>query len=290
MRTYTLKEAAKIINVPVSLIKQWEKELIGILEIPRSKQGARLYTNVELDQLIEINQMYQDQFTSEEIRDLLQNKEDPSSEPEMNESEEANSISSEKEIPSSNPNEVLSWNSESFFAAMDQYKHTFLNEVKNEIVKVMQTDVIEAVKREISSGTLNTVKSISDSIYKSHANTIDEMKELSFTIQKNSKETTETYKSLEKTISHQTLETSEEFYTLAKQMAETSEELAHYIDVTNNEISCLNEALEREREYYMEEREQFRQEIRQRELAFQSMLSSYRFAASTKGNKWWKFW
>lgn len=289
VRTYTLKEVSKIIDVSVSTIKHWEKEFNGLLDIPRSKQGARLYTNNELEQLIEINQLYQRGLNSEEIQNNLENKLPSEPEPVVNHSESV-PVPSDKEIASSDPNEVSPRNIEYFFAAMDQYKQTFLSEVKNEIKKAVETEVVEEIKKEISKGALETVKNISESIYKSNASAMEEVKELSFNIQKHSTVTAETYKTLERSIADQSLETSEEFYTIAKQLAQTSEELAHYIDVTNNEISCLSEALEREREYFMEDREQFRHEIRQRELAFQSMLSGYRYAAPSKGKKWWRLW
>lgn len=286
VRTYSVKEVSKIIHISANTIKQWEKDFSGFLEIPRSKQGARLYTNSEMNQLIEIKAFFQNQLSSEEIRNILQEKLHSQSDPLLKNS---NTVL-EKDTPSQTPNEIAVSSTENFFAALEQYKQTFLSEIKNEIKMVVRTEVIEEVKKEISKGTLNTVKTISDSIYKSGANTVDEIKELSYTIQKSSQITAETYKSLERCISDQSLETSEEFYTMAKQIAETSEGLSNYIDATNNEISGLTQAIERDREYFMEEREQFRHEIRQRELAFQSMLSSYRDTASARGKKRWKFW
>jgi methyl-accepting chemotaxis protein len=173
---------------------------------------------------------------------------------------------------------------------MDQYKQTFLNEVKEEIRNAVRTEVVEEVKKEISKGTFYTVKSLSDSIYKANANMEEEVKELAFTVQKTADVTSKTFNKLEKTLSDQSIETSEEFYTISKQLVETAEELSHYIGVTNNEIGTLVESLEKDREYFVANHENLRHEIRQREIAFQSMLSSFRVAASAKERKWWKFW
>lgn len=290
MRTYTLKQVSKMIQVSTSTIKQWEKDLIGLLDIPRSKQGTRLYTNIEINQLLEIHQLYKNNLNLGEIREILQKQLEPSIELFIEDSNNKIPAVSEEEIDSSPSNEISIGNTEHFFAAMDQYKETFLNEVKNEITKVVKTEVVSEVKKEISKSAIQAMKNISDSIYKSSENTIDEIKELSYTIQKTSHDSNETFKSLERNLSNQSLETSEEFYTLAKQLSQTSEEIGHYIDITNSEITILAEALEKDREYYLEDRAQFRHEIKQRELAFQSMLISFRDAAASKEKKWWKFW
>jgi DNA-binding transcriptional MerR regulator len=315
LRTYTLKETSKIINVPTSTIKQWEKGLNGLLIIPRSKQGARIYSDIEIDLLLEIKQWEANKLGKAEIHERLQQLQDFSesgdfeienheSEIVSDDSDIENNVSdivsddsqtslssiSNKEELSEVPTELSMWNQEQFFIAMDQYKKNFLNEVKDEIRSVVRTEVVEEVKKEISKGNFYTVKSLSDSLYKTSANMQDDLKELSFTVQKTADLTDKTINRLGKTISSQSLESAEEFYSISKQLAETSEELAHYIDVTNREIGTLTEAVETQHEYFMEDREQFRHEVRQREIAFQGMLSNYREAAAAKEKKWWKFW
>jgi hypothetical protein len=73
-------------------------------------------------------------------------------------------------------------------------------------------------------------------------------------------------------------------------LSESTEELAHYVDSTNTEILSLSEAIEKNREDFVKDREQYLQEIRQREAAFQNMLSGFRDVAAAKEKKWWKFW
>jgi DNA-binding transcriptional MerR regulator len=289
VRTYTLKEVAKIINVSTSAIKRWEKDLTDLLLIPRSKQGARIYSELEVNQLIEIKHWQEDNLSKTEIREKLMQQQQPS-ESVNDDTGPAIQAPANKEDLSNIPTEISKWNQEQFFVAMDQYKNTFLNEVKDEIRKTVRTEIVEEVKKEISKGNLLTVKALSDSLYKANANMQDELKELSFTVQKATDFTDKTFTKLEKTISDQSLEAAEEFYSISKQLAETSAELSHYIDVTNNEICSLSEAFEKDREYLMEDREKFHHEVRQREMAFQSMLASFRDAAATKEKKWWKFW
>lgn len=299
LRTYTLKETSKIINVPTSTIKQWEKDLNGLLTIPRSKQGARIFSETEINLLQQIKHWEDNDLGKEKITEMLMQQQSLSDtgndditvqipiftiEDAVSEGAVSDDTDSEVSL------ELSHWNQEQFFMAMDQYKKTFLNEVKNEIRSAVRTEVVEEVKKEISKGNVYTVKSLSDSLYKASANMQDEMKELAFTLQKTADLTDKTFIRIDKSIAQQSIENSEEFYSISKQLAETSEELSHYIDVTNRELSTLTETLESQHEYFLEDREKFRNEVKQRELAFQGMLTSFREAAAEKEKKWWKFW
>jgi DNA-binding transcriptional MerR regulator len=319
MKTYTLKEVAKIINTTPGNIRHWEKDLVDLLEIPRSKQGARIYTDLEIEQLIEIKQLYDKKLNKESIREWMQTKLHPESK-EVNElpqvsqevigSEEVLDLSEVSKDNFENEDvlespivslEVLTdtvkpitiqdaIEAHQLFEAIDTFKQNLLSEVKDEIRNVVRKEVLEEVKKEIRNGTYTTVKSLSDSIYKSSANTKAEIHELSETLEKTSALSADSLQHLSNNIANVSIETSQEIYTLSKQLSETSEELSHYVDVTNNEISSLAEAMAKEREFLLEERNQYRQEITQREIAFQQMLNSYRDVAATKDKKWWKFW
>jgi methyl-accepting chemotaxis protein len=181
-------------------------------------------------------------------------------------------------------------NADQFFDAMDTYKQTFLSEVKDEIRSVLRKEVVEEVKKEISKGTFYTVKSISDSIYKTSATTKAEIEELSEHIEKTTEQTTERLHYLSKSIVNASHETSEEIYTLSKQLSESTEELAHYVDITNTEIISLTDVIEKDREERGKERDQFRYEVTQREAVFQDLLTSFRDVAAAREKKWWKFW
>jgi len=287
MKTYTLKDAAKKINIKPGLLRQWEKDFDEILEISRSKQGARIYTNLEIDTLAEIKKMYENKLSKEAIRDVLQKKLHPESEIVEETNENSLKIISEPDPPITIQDAI---DAHQFFEAMDTYKQSFLSEVKDEIRSVVRKEVLEEVKKEINKGTYTTVKSISDSIYKSSANTQAEIQDLSKTLEQASELSADSLQYLSNNIANVSLETTQEIYTLSKQLSETSEELSHYVDVTNNEISSLTEAMSKEREFFLEERNQYRQEITQREIAFQQMLNSYRDVAAAKEKKWWKFW
>ncbi|WP_257984419.1 MerR family transcriptional regulator [Neobacillus cucumis] len=322
MKTYTLKEVSKKINVSPGTLRKWEQDFEDLLDIPRTKQGARIYTDLEIELLLEIKQMADKKVSKEAIRHEMQKMEEPEKgdfsdellvtseisngdadpielEPSLDnyykealftESEFSLEIVPEEAITPVPIEESTMKNTELFFEAMETYKNTFLSEVKDEIRSVVRKEVLEEVRKEISKGTFVTVKSISDSIYKSTENTKAEIQELSESVEKASEETADTLKQLANKVTHASLETSEEIFSLSKQLSETSEELSHYVDVTNNEISSLSEAITKDREFLMEERNLYRQEVSQRELAFQQMLTNFRDVAAAKEKKWWKFW
>ena len=72
MRTYTLKEVSKKINVSPGIIRQWEKDLEGLLVIPRTKQGARFYSKNEINQLMEIQQLYESHLGKDAVREAYE--------------------------------------------------------------------------------------------------------------------------------------------------------------------------------------------------------------------------
>lgn len=310
MKTFTLKEVSKKINVKPATLKKWEEDLEEYLDIPRTKQGARIYSQVEIDLLLEIKQMYENKLSTSMILRLLRGGtelEDETSEPEEDEtSESIKKISeSEKEFSEHSAQElaivshegtpisdeeVAIKNADEFFVAMDTYKQNFLNEVKEEIRNVLRKEVVDEVKKEIVNGANYTVHSLSESIHQSTATTKAELGELSNHLEKSAEQTTERLLYLSKSIANASHETSEEIYTLSKQLSQSTEELAHYVDITNTEIFNLSEAIEIDRLERGKERDQFRHEITQREAAFQDLLTSFRDVAAAKEKKWWKFW
>jgi DNA-binding transcriptional MerR regulator len=321
LKTHTIKEVSRIINVPLGTIKKWEKELSEFLVIPRTKSGARYYTNSEIELLIEIKQMRSKNQKINLIRDYLTNK-NIETEP----IETSLEIVTEH-IPGTSPlEEVRMMNVEGFFNAMENYKQTVIHEVKEEIRNIVRKEIVEEVKKEISKGTLQTVKCLTDSIYKSTENTKAEIQDLSNAVNEISEQTRKTVdtitdritkasimtaedlstlsysigisakgasreiSSLEKTILNISRGTSDQLSTLSKQLSRTADDLTHNLHDTYNDIYGLKEALAYERESNIKDREQLRDEILQREEEFQNMLTAYRDAAATKEKRWWQFW
>ncbi|MEH7106689.1 MerR family transcriptional regulator [Bacillus sp. JJ1764] len=310
MAAYTLKEVSKKINVKSGLIRQWEKEFAELLNFPRSKQGARIYTDLEVDYLLEIKTLHSQKLGKEIIRQTLQQKSEPPSDlisedreeiyvpfnvPESFSEDKMNSNDLSVNLVTETVPEVIEIeektpNVNQFFEALDTYTKNFLDDVKEEIRTVVRKELLEDVKKEIKNGTLTTVKSLSDSIYKSTANTKADIEELTETFESASKLNADRLKYLSDSIKNVSIETYDEISTLSKQIAETTEDLTNYIENTNFELSHLSEAIIHDREFFMEEREQYLHEVQQREIAFQQMLTNFREVAGAKEKKWWKFW
>ncbi|QED47960.1 MerR family transcriptional regulator [Cytobacillus dafuensis] len=301
VKAYTIKEVSKILNVPPGTLRQWEKDLEGLLTIPRSKQGARFYTDDEIKLLDTIKQMRDKNLSKDMIRELLQRNlvSDTDSVPHIT---SLSPISNDIQTESEKDQAAL------FLLAMDTFKEQLINDVRNEIRTGIRKDVLEEVKKEVSKGSLHTVKSLSDSIYKANEKTKLEIHELSNHLHNASEQTSESLGTLTKRVAKASKGTSEQIRYLANRVTESSEAaseefktMIHYIsssaEVTHTEISALIETLNSDREIYIEtinrEREQYWDELNQREMMFQDMIVNFRSAAAAAEQKtkpWWKFW
>src|SRR3954453_17072469 len=76
MKTFTLKEVSKKINLKPAILKKWEEELEEYLEIPRTKQGARIYSQVEIDLLLEIKELHDKKLNTTMILQTLRGETD----------------------------------------------------------------------------------------------------------------------------------------------------------------------------------------------------------------------
>ncbi|PLR79756.1 hypothetical protein CVD25_17780 [Bacillus canaveralius] len=301
IRTYTIKEVSEQIQIPSRTIRQWEKDLDGLLVIPRTKQGARYFTEYEIDLLITVKQMQEQNLGNELIRGLLERH---IQQLDAEYSTELIDITTDTETVEVDRIEYQHGETPDFtefFNTLETYKDNLLIEVKNEIRNGIRKEVLDDVKKEVSKASLHTVKALSDSIYKSAEKTKEDIDELATRINKAADETSmsiETYSN----------DTSEQILSLSRRLTEASEAsseefktLVHYIsnatEVTNHEISTLVDTLNEDREYYIEtinqERQQYRAEIKKREEVFQELVVSFRKAAvaeQSNPKKWWRFW
>lgn len=297
---------SKKLNVAPGNIRQWEKDLPDYLNIPRSKQGARIYTINEINLLLEIKDMYSQKLSKDKIREILKRKKENGTAKEKETNSEVRTThqtSSQVEllskktevsvitesVPQAPVNEAIA-NANQFFEAMERYKDTFLNEVKEEIKAVVRKEVINEMKKEISNSSFRTIKTLQNSIYKSTENTKSELQELSDSIEKASHDTAEKLSYLSNNLKNISIETANEIYNLTKHLDDNSVKLTQYLDQTTNEISILTKEICKERDLINDNCEEFRHEIRQREVAFQQMLANFREVAAAKERKWWKFW
>ncbi|MBB6282547.1 MerR family transcriptional regulator [Geobacillus subterraneus] len=78
MKTYTLREAAKKIGITARDLKQWEKQFAEWITIPRTSQGARIYTEELINQFRHIQTLLASGRRPHEIAAELKQANEPS--------------------------------------------------------------------------------------------------------------------------------------------------------------------------------------------------------------------
>ncbi|MGG0719316.1 MerR family transcriptional regulator [Robertmurraya massiliosenegalensis] len=299
VRAYSIKEVSKKINIPTGTIRQWEKDLNGLLVIPRTKQGARFFTENEIDLLKKIKEMREQNVSKDMIRSLLQKHFASNSEPSSETVETGLSVP----LVENNEKESHPQLSESdVYSIMDMYKQDIVNEIKQELT-YNQQQITENLKTEIASSSLHSIKEISKSIQRANDKRKGELQELSSVINQVSEQSSESFEALSEHVSSSSQDTFEK---IAKKMHDTSiltsrdhntnwKKVSKTVTDSKRDLKRMVGTLEAKQETILNkvsELQQSTEEIRDREEAFQGMLSSYRevAAAKTKRKNWWKWW
>ncbi|WP_394239454.1 MerR family transcriptional regulator [Niallia oryzisoli] len=306
LRAYSIKEVSEILNIPTGTIRQWEKDLNGLLKIPRTQQGARYYTENEIKILNKVKEMRDQNVPKGMIRSLLEKHLSQDSEPASESFEVTVHPQPEQPVQSVPSNELQPSNLEAFQQAMETFKHDLLNEIKHEIkyeMKLSKNDIIDDMKNELSNSSLVTVKEISKSIQRSNDKRKAEVQEISNAIVRASEKTSETFG----TLSYDILKGSESTYeriskrinATAKMAERDNQKLLDRVSKTVNEakdeMRSVSQFFDVQQDYLIEsinELKQSQEEVQKREEIFQEMISTYREVAATKKQqkKWWKPW
>ena len=307
LRAYSIKEVSKMINTPTGTIRQWEKDLQGLLVIPRTQQGARYYTDEEIKILNKIKEMRSQNISKGMIRSLLEKHlqieaKEPGSEPSSEPLETSNLPVQEVAIaPVEQQNYLQSSNVEALYTAMADFKQDLLTEFRHEL-QMSKHELLDGVKNEVSNSTLITVKEISKSIQRSNDKHKANVHEISNMIMKASEHTSETFG----TLSEEIVKGSEAAYEkLSEHLTETVkltdrrnhkaiEKVANTLKETKEDMEHLSDTLDSKQNKIIESLSELKQsqvDIKKREEEFQSMIESYREVAASKRNrKWWKIW
>ena len=284
LRAYSIKEVSRRINVPAGTIRQWEKDLNGVLIIPRSKQGARFYTEVEIAILKRIKEMRDKNLSKEIIKDMLQKHLNQEKQPVMEPTSENSGTSLAVVEKPSEPK------MEDFLVAMDEYRDRLMKDMSAELRNNRHL-MIEEVKKEINQGSLETIKGLSKTIQRSNHKTDGELRKLSLSVTKASERTSETFGALTTSIAKSSEGAFDSFSKRISEAAadgyrELLADLSASVTEAQQEIKSMSEAIYQDREQYFEtmnnELDQYRNDIRQREEAFKQMVMSFRDAAPTK--------
>ncbi|WP_026693966.1 MerR family transcriptional regulator [Peribacillus kribbensis] len=303
MKAYSIKDVSKKISVPTGTIRQWEKDLNGLLVIPRSRQGARFYTDTEIAILAKIKEMREKNLSKGMIRMLLEKhfnegseigSEIPSETPAVIPADNAVAPAEETSVVQAVPN------LDELYAALDNYKQNLLQDIRNEI-KTNNKEMLDEVKNSIHAGTIHTVQGLSKSISRSNEKRQQETQQISQSIRDSAKVTSDTFAALSENIARSSKGTYEQ---LSKRISESTKSASKdYRQAMTNASMSMNKAqkdfvrMSREiqvsQESLMEAMnknlEQFSHHIQEREDVFQGMVTSFReVAAAKKKKKWWK--
>lgn len=292
-RTFSIKQVAKLLNIPVGTLRQWEKDFHGLIIIPRTKQGARYYTEKEIHLLEKVKEMREKNISKEMIRTLLEKY------LQQNQGEEnlpAISIVSEQP-PSLSPQLFM----QGFQQLLEDYKEEIIEVIRKE-VRNQQEDIVNEVKKEVATNSLHTIKELSKSIQRANHKRQGEFQVLTDTIEKTSRATQDELGE----IHHQIWQTSKTTIdNINRKITETIQKYnrdnklavkkaSQTINEAAANIYDLKEVVKEDREYIHHTLSHIKnsiEEIEQREEAFQILLQNFREAAPTKGKKRrWRFW
>lgn len=316
VRAYSINEVSEKLNIPTGTIRQWEKDLQGLLIIPRTKQGARFYTDNEIALLDKIKDMRNQNLHKGMIKSLLETYLNQASEP-ASESFETN-LSLEPatiDTPALQGNEMVEINKN-----IQDFKQELLSEIKKEIIS-SKKEMIDEIKNELFTQSLHTVQEVSKSIQRSNDKRKGEVQFITDSIHQVSELTSEGFETLTDALAKSSQGTSERFETfttslvkasegsfekLSKQLKESSkmtstvnkhsfENVTRSVDEVKESLTGMVQSLEKDQKQLiktMKELKESQFKIQEREEMFQQMVSGLREVAAAKNEKknWWKFW
>src|SRR5699024_3289138 len=124
LKAYSIKEVANSIDVAEGTIRQWEKDFD--LDIPRNKENARYFTEIEIETLEHIKTMREKKLSKAVIKELLDRTEvDPN----------ANQVQTTPDVPQLKQSEVteILRNIQKAFETLPKVKEQIVYELKEEI-------------------------------------------------------------------------------------------------------------------------------------------------------------
>lgn len=311
MKAYTLREASKKLTTTPTKLKQWEKDLQGIIVIPRTKTGARIYTEKEITLLHEVKNLYKEKRKTAEVKETLtmlinrpvkkESLEEKIIEQNENTALEVLEKNTNDTNESNYPNTVEQ-NFRLLLSSLENYKQDFLEEVKGEIRNGIKKEVLETITKEIQAGNEETIHHITNTVSKTQEKTSEQLEEFSDLLHTNTEKTATEYEEIHTKIKKLSQISKAERKTYSKQWtsnvssAKEIKSMIENLSKSNEELNKTVEQLNENDQYFIEtlrlEREQMNKEIKQRERNFQELVQTFRHTAVSheKKRQWWKIW
>ncbi len=311
MKAYTLREASKKLTTTPTKLKQWEKDLQGIIVIPRTKTGARIYTEKEITLLHEVKNLYKEKRKTAEVKEtltMLINRpvKKESLEEKIIEQNENTALKvlekNTNDTDESNYPNTVEQNFRLLLSSLENYKQDFLEEVKGEIRNGIKKEVLETITKEIQAGNEETLHHITNTVSKTQEKTSEQLEEFSDLLHTNTEKTATEYEEIHTKIKKLSQISKAERKTYSKQWtsnvssAKEIKSMIENLSKSNEELNKTVEQLNENDQYFIEtlrlEREQMNKEIKQRERNFQELVQTFRHTAVSheKKRQWWKIW
>src|SRR5699024_11746869 len=139
IKTYIIKDITNSIDVEEGTIRQCEKDFE--LDIPRKKENARYFTEIEIETLEHIKTMREKNLSKAVIKELLDRTEvDP----------DANQIQTTPDVPQLKQSEVTETlrNIQKAFETLPEVKEQIVSELKEEIKNDIRDELNEGYKQQ----------------------------------------------------------------------------------------------------------------------------------------------
>jgi DNA-binding transcriptional MerR regulator len=181
--TYTMKEVSRKLKLPTGTLRKWEQDFQAILEVPRSRTGARYYTEQEIEILLQIKQMRNKHLSAATICSLL------SCNTEENENNEpSHPLPTDNETPTiqqiiQNDDGKTLDDLKKLMESFDALKDEMIKEVREEIRHEVRQEVLQEVKKEIAASTQTQTMVINESV----SHTTKEIQNLSKSVENQQK-------------------------------------------------------------------------------------------------------
>ncbi|WP_209122681.1 MerR family transcriptional regulator [Alkalihalobacillus sp. BA299] len=204
---YSTKEVSKLLKIPVGNLRKWERTFDGLLYVQRTKTGARLYTDYEIDTLKKIKLLKDKNIKDDDVKYILETK----IEVEVDDyNEEVADVEEDYKYET-----ILSLQQETVESVEKLTSSIFT--FKDEMIQETKEEIKNEVKKEINSGhhkTSSLVQSYSQMMLDTADQAKEELQKLRLEIERENEE---------KLFIHQKLEEREvHFQEFVQQFRETA--------------------------------------------------------------------
>lgn len=176
-KAYSIKETSKITGIPEGTLRQWEKDLEGVLHIPRDENNYRYYTELEIETLERIKFLRDKDLSIKTIKEMLSERPgkeiQPVIQPSVPQMKQNEVIETLRSIQTTL--ETLPAIKEMIVSQIrEDIKSELRDEIKNEIISTLETSNKEAFEelKGIYESTNNMVQQQQKQLLESAKNEI----------------------------------------------------------------------------------------------------------------------